>query len=83
MWRFARLATKKADLWEIELLDVRLPRLTGADFARLRDKWRPDGMKLSTIQATTGCPVEPVHDRPKGMADDRIAQSGRRRCPPA
>lgn len=38
------------DAGTLGLLDIALPRLTGADFARLRDKWKRDGVKPSTIR---------------------------------
>jgi len=38
------------DAGALALLDLALPRLTGADFARLRDKWKRDGVKPSTIR---------------------------------
>jgi len=38
------------DAGALGLLDTPLPRLTSTDFARLRDKWKRDGVKPSTIK---------------------------------
>lgn len=40
----------REDAGSLGLLDTPLPRLTSADFARLRDKWKRDSVKPSTIK---------------------------------
>lgn len=40
----------REDAGALGMLDTTLPRLTGADFARLRDRWKRDGVKPSTIR---------------------------------